>query len=546
MVTYTYMNELGELKDILDDIEYNDIPSSTFDDMTEDEKVDIINTIIQLMHDYVIENPEQIHEADFHDKMLESIDELITESTCNFSDGYDETESENIMLELVDVAVDMFYLQIMPKRSYHANYFGKIPPSNSNKNISTILKNLKTIPQPEQRTMEWYLYRHELITASNAFKIFDTQSVQNQLIFEKCKPLTSEMINTKNESKGTPLIHYDTLDIVKNATKLEDIKTVTEELSLVVNISSPLHWGQKYEPVTTMYYDFINNTSVSEYGCIRHPKYSFIGASPDGIVDDVNHEKYGRMVEIKNIVNREITGIPLKAYWVQMQLQMEVCDLDTCDFVETRFKEYSDKDSFNADGDFNNTLCGKFKGIMLCFVNKQHMPVYEYKPFTMGEKEYNEQWLPKILIKHAELGNYHVHTYYWWLEEISCVLVVRNRLWFELNIGAITKFWDTIVKERITGYSHRAPAKQIAKQKSDILFQKCMLTLNEDENENEEVLENNIINTNITDKSISPVTNDKDVSDKIKPPIINVSAPEPRTPPMIMHIRTESIDETSV
>lgn len=543
------MNELEELKDILDDIEYNDMPSSTFDDMTEDEKVDIINTIIQLMHDYVVENPEQIHEADFHDKMLESIDELINESTSNFSDGYDKTESQNIMIDLVDVAIDMFYLQIMPKRSYHANYFGEIPSNSNKKNISTILKNLKTIPQPEQRTMEWYLYRHELITASNAFKIFDTQCGQNQLIFEKCKPLTLPMINAKNESVGTSLIHYDNLDIVKNASKIEDIKRVTEELSLVVNINSPLHWGQKYEPVTTMYYDFINNTSVSEYGCIRHPKYSFIGASPDGIVDDINDEKYGRMVEIKNIVNREITGIPLKAYWVQMQLQMEVCDLDMCDFIETRFKEYSDKDSFNADGDFNNTLCGKFKGIMLCFVNKQHMPVYEYKPFTMGEKEYTEQWLPNILIKHAELGNYHVHTYYWWLEEISCVLVVRNRLWFELNIGTISKFWDTIVKERITGYSHRAPAKQIAKQKSDVIFQKCMLTLNEDEDE--DVLENNIINTNINDETIFPVTNDlindKDVSDKIKPPKISVSAPEPRSPPpMIMHIRTESIDETSI
>ena len=49
------------------------------------------------------------------------------------------------------------------------------------------------------------------------------------------------------------------------------------------------------------------------------------------------NERYGRLVEIKNIVNREITGIPKKEYWVQMQLQMEVTDLDECDFLETRF-----------------------------------------------------------------------------------------------------------------------------------------------------------------------------------------------------------------
>jgi hypothetical protein len=45
------------------------------------------------------------------------------------------------------------------------------------------------------------------------------------------------------------------------------------------------------------------------------------------------------MLEIKNISNRIIDGIPKEEYWVQMQIQMETCDLDECDFVETRFKE---------------------------------------------------------------------------------------------------------------------------------------------------------------------------------------------------------------
>lgn len=36
----------------------------------------------------------------------------------------------------------------------------------------------------------------------------------------------------------------------------------------------------------------------------------FLGASPDGINIEPNSEKYGVMLEIKNIVNREITGIP--------------------------------------------------------------------------------------------------------------------------------------------------------------------------------------------------------------------------------------------
>ena len=50
------------------------------------------------------------------------------------------------------------------------------------------------------------------------------------------------------------------------------------------------------------------------------------------------------MLEIKNIVNREITGIPKNEYWIQTQIQMETCDLSFCDFVETRIKEFSNEE----------------------------------------------------------------------------------------------------------------------------------------------------------------------------------------------------------
>jgi hypothetical protein len=89
----------------------------------------------------------------------------------------------------------------------------------------------------------------------------------------------------------------------------------------------------------------------------RHPKYDYIAASPDGINVDSNNERYGRMVEIKNIYNREIDGIPTDNYWIQMQFQMEVCDLDECDFSETRMKEYSEEE-FYAD------TTSKYKGVI--------------------------------------------------------------------------------------------------------------------------------------------------------------------------------------
>ena len=49
--------------------------------------------------------------------------------------------------------------------------------------IEKTIQGLREIPQPVQRTPEWYQFRWNLITASNAYKALDTQSSINQLIY---------------------------------------------------------------------------------------------------------------------------------------------------------------------------------------------------------------------------------------------------------------------------------------------------------------------------------------------------------------------------
>ena len=73
---------------------------------------------------------------------------------------------------------------------------------------------------------------------------------------------------------------------------------------------------------------------------MAHKEYPYLLASPDGInIKELKNPRYGAF-EVKNPTNRELTGIPKKEYWIQMQLQMEVWDFDECDFLETVFKEY--------------------------------------------------------------------------------------------------------------------------------------------------------------------------------------------------------------
>jgi Co/Zn/Cd efflux system component len=60
------------------------------------------------------------------------------------------------------------------------------------------------------------------------------------------------------------------------------------------------------------------------------------------------------------------------------------------------------------------------------------------------------------------------NTLYWYLDEFSCVLIKRNRLWFENALPKIKEAWNIILKERVEGYEHRASKKKI---KTDIVVE---------------------------------------------------------------------------
>ena len=49
------------------------------------------------------------------------------------------------------------------------------------------------------------------------------------------------------------------------------------------------------------------------------------------------------------------------------------------------------------------------------------------------------------------------------MDEKSCVLVCRNRQWFECAIHQLKELWDTVVLERISGFEHRAPNRKTKK-----------------------------------------------------------------------------------
>lgn len=278
--------------------------------------------------------------------------------------------------------------------------------------------------QPEQRTNEWYIFRYNLLSASNAYKAIGRQAERNSLICEKCQPL--KQVSDNEEPKS-------------------------------VNLNSPLHWGQKYEPLSILLYESHNEAKIEEYGCIQHDDYNFIGASPDGINIKKDSHLFGRMLEIKNVVSRIINGIPKREYWVQMQLQMEVCDLDLCDFVETKFTEYPNEETF-----INDKVHNSEKGVMMYFNDNNNKPFYVYKPLYISNYAY-DAWEEEQMTTYSHNMTW-IKNIYWKLDTYSCVLVKRDRQWFSENLNAFKETWDTILKERVEGFSHRLPKTRIKKE----------------------------------------------------------------------------------
>ena len=372
-------------------------------------------------------NPEQYANPNFHEDLTDTIFETMYEAALLSGIFESDTEkNQQAMTEFVNQNLNLYFhdLKLSPVRSYPQNtpLDQIISKHRDPTEIIEHIKKLKSIVLPSQRTHEWYQSRHSMITASNIYKVLGSEAIYNSLVYEKCKPL---VISTENE---------------------------------YINTCSSLHKGVKYEPVSVMIYEHLypDCTVDTEFGCFPHPIHSFIGASPDGIV--TAGSRLGHMLEIKNIVNREITGIPSLAYWIQTQIQMHVCDLEICDFLETCFREFkSDSEFYENVGEY------EYRGVILYYVLKAKpgIPIYIYmSPIGLTTPNHcTEKW---IFEKQQEKGSEYalIEIQYWYLEQFSCVVIPRNRMWFEAVLPKFQEVWKTIERERVTGFEHRMPKKR--------------------------------------------------------------------------------------
>jgi hypothetical protein len=407
----------------------------------------------------------------FYETVYHSVLSLMQFQLNNKYTEMDTNMFKNQINQSIHQAFDIYFKHIAPCRSYPDTFIRstKTPIDK----LRSVLSHLQTIPQPKQRTEEWYAFRYRYLTASNIWKAFGSQSTKNQLIYEKCQPYQVNVPSTpSNSSSGSGSGNGSG-----------------------VNVNSPMHWGQKYEELSIQWYQAKYKTIVSEFGCVPHKDetLSFLAVSPDGINTDETNDLYGRMVEVKNVVSRKITGIPKLEYWVQTQLQMEVCDLNECDFLETRFIEYDDEEHFNMDtmqttdtntdtkddeheddnmyhiemNSYHLTKHNKPKGVFMMFLDEDKSPKYVYPKWNQFHStEKMDEWSQQMMNQEPYCKWMWVKNIFWRLDQVSCVLILRNKYWFKHAKPILCELWNTILHEREHGYEHRRPQSTSSTQEN--------------------------------------------------------------------------------
>lgn len=315
-------------------------------------------------------------------------------------------------------------------------------------NFSKQFDILRAIKLPDQRTPEWYKMRESLISASDGGTVVDVNKYEPQFKI-----------------------------LVKKTTNVPFIS------------NEHCYHGKKYEEAATLLYEYRMNVSSDEFGLISHPKYSFIGASPDRICnkyknDGVHLSKYvGRMVEIKcprvreiHMEGENVDEICPKYYWVQVQLQLECCDFEECDFWQCNIKEYDHREQFindtNGNEPFRSKETGFEKGCLIQLIPKQSYKdvldgkylsvVWDQSQFIYPPKiemtPYDcDIWIAKTLAKIQNDSQYKDFLFdkvlYWKLVNSKCLTILRDRKWFGENLPIFKQMWDYITFLRNTKYA---------------------------------------------------------------------------------------------
>jgi len=153
------------------------------------------------------------------------------------------------------------------------------------------------------------------------------------------------------------------------------------------------------------------------------------------------------MVEIKCPPKRKFTKTVPAHYLMQVQGQLEVCDLDECDFLQVKVIEYDNyeeycKDIFMIDGILQNgrTSLNYPKGVVITYKEGEKLS-YKYSCLNQTNQELLD-W-----IENQTKENFH-EIKWWKIDRFECTLVKRDKEWWMNSIDKILQFYKDLLYYR--------------------------------------------------------------------------------------------------
>ena len=206
------------------------------------------------------------------------------------------------------------------------------------------LEDFLNVPQIQQLTEAWVKAREGTLTATNVPSILELNEHSTKLeLFQK---------KVKSDSSLGALTELAP-DNISTDLELEN---------------DPTSWGQTFEAIAQRLTEYRYATEIHDLGLKFHNEYSWLGASPDGISEvspalgdliaqnaeaylQQNNKPIPKLVlfEFKCPIWRKITRQIPFGYWIQMQIQMEVWEIDSCVYSEHKFKKFTTKEEYEQD-----------------------------------------------------------------------------------------------------------------------------------------------------------------------------------------------------
>lgn len=315
----------------------------------------------------------------------------------------------------------------------------KMPELRYTKRVSDVVKRLWDKDTAVQKSDEWYEMRKSCITASDIGSVIP----RNEAALEEYVKSVGEIHIDELLQENQYCNQYSDLDEV-----------VLRKCNMVggFNGNVATEWGSKYEPIAQTFYENLNKKDLLEFGLMIDEENSWLGASPDGITTD------GIMLEIKCPLNRPITKIVPLSYWIQQQIQMQVCKLDRCDFMDCHFLEYVRRETWIKMAKEHLDEKGPSRyGAIFTDMGTQR---YIYPPTSITTVKGIMDWEQDMYQK-----NPHGIVCYYEMKEYKITTIKRSKKWFELNKNTIRKAWDIILDVRTNGKDAKLKDSQVILKK---------------------------------------------------------------------------------